>query len=246
MIRRALIAGCLLLARVPEVSPRRRQQLFLVLAMGATFSLVQFPYAHGIYFCYAAPWVVLALTAVVLAQPRAPRRLFLAVLVFYALFAVLWLNRGYVRHLGFAYTHVEQETEMGLERGGLRISLPLALFYRQLVGHVQARSADGAYVYAAPDCPEVYFLAGRRNPTRTFYDFLDHDFGVDPPGRRQRILRLLDERGVDVVVLNWEPEFSLGVQRDLGAALQERYPQSVQLPPFTVHWREPDGQGGER
>ena len=113
----------------------------------------------------------------------------------------------------------------------------MAFGYQQLTNIVRTHSAEGSYIYAAPDCPEVYFLSGRKNPTGTVYDFLDEDFRVDPPGRTRRILGLLEEHGVEVVVLNWRSEFSRVIQPDLAEALKARYPQSVSLPPFSVHWR---------
>ncbi len=231
------LAGCLILVRGSERPPSRRLQLFLILSMAAMTSLVQFPFVHGIYFCYTAPWVVLAMLFLVAEEPRLPRRLLVVVLGFYLAFAVVWLNRGFPPRLGVEYTRVEQTTPMGLERGGLRISAPKASLYAWLIDEVRARSADGAFIYAAPDCPEVYFLSGRRNPTRTFYDFLEPDAG-DPEGRVRRILALLEEHAVEVVVLHWRPEFSAGIDRRLAAEIFARYPRHAELVPFTVHWRE--------
>ncbi len=235
----AAVVGGVLLVRATGLSALHRQQLFLVLAMGVMFSLVQFPYAHGIYFCYASPWVVLMLAFLVRSQPRVPRRLFLCVLIFYCAFTVIWLNRGVERHFSDYYAYLEQETDMGIDRGGLRISLPMAYFYQQVTGIVREHSQEGSYIYATPDCPEVYFLSGRKNPTRSIYDFLDDDF-ADPAERTRRILARLEEHDVDLVVLNWWPAFSPRIQGELAEALKARYPQSWQLSPFSVHWREPD------
>jgi hypothetical protein len=38
-------------------------------------------------------------------------------------------------------------------------------------------SANGKLIDATPDCPEVYFLYGFRNPTRTLFDFGDEQAG---------------------------------------------------------------------
>ena len=124
-----------------------------------------------------------------------------------------------------------------------------ARIYQDVVAEVRSHSAPESFIYATADCPEIYFLADRGNPTRTFYDFFDADFQADPAGRAQRILAMLDEREIKVVVLRWSGEFSGELSAELVASLQTRfpqakhfwyYPQTAQqsLPDFTVAWRE--------
>ena len=79
----AVIIGCLALtspSRAATLAPKRRLELFLLLAVAALGSLVQYPYSHGIYFCYAAPLVILAAVALVTSTPAAPKLLHLCVL----------------------------------------------------------------------------------------------------------------------------------------------------------------------
>ena len=58
------------------------------------------------------------------------------------------------------------------DRGGLRVGAEEQDEYERLVAELRAHASSG-YMYATPDCPEVYFLSGLRNPTRTFFDFFD-------------------------------------------------------------------------
>ena len=104
--------------------------------------------------------------------------------------------------------------------------------YERLVAVLQAR-ASGGFLYATPDCPEVYFLSGLRNPTRTFFDFSD-----DPVGRTARILDALEENRVQVVALNRRPHFSGEVPPDLAAELALRFPRTMQIGRFEVRWRD--------
>jgi len=244
-------AGCLLLGSrdaAESLAPERRQHVFLMLCMAAMVSLVQSPYAFAIYFCYAAPAVVLAVLAFVASQPRAPARTMLCVLAIYGMFGMAWLNRGYVRAIGTDYVPRKHSTPLGLERGDLRVSEGLAAVYRGVVAEVQRHSLEGSWIYATQDCPEVYFLAERRNPTHTFYDVFDRDFQTDPPGRAERILSLLNERNVEVVVIRWIGEFSGLIDGDLAKALTARYPNMEHFgvdprnpanPPYmSVLWRE--------
>jgi hypothetical protein len=240
-------AGLLIAGTAHEtVSPRRRLQIFLLLALAGLTSLVQFPYAFGIYFCYAAPLTILALLFVVSEQPRAPRRLHACAALFYLAFAVLWVNRGFIRDIGGRFTYLEQSTPLGVERAGLKVAAPVADLYRQLVAEIQSHSADGEFIYATPDCPEVYFLSARRNPTRTFYDFFDADYGTDFAARRRHVLELLERHNVNVVLFHWQPEFSRTFDPALFAALVDRYPHRRQIGMedfpgpvrFTVRWRD--------
>jgi len=70
----AVLAAWLLLRNAGHLSAARRQELFLLVAMMAFTSLVRFPFAGPIYFCYTAPLVGLALQFFLSSQPYAPRR----------------------------------------------------------------------------------------------------------------------------------------------------------------------------
>jgi hypothetical protein len=92
--------------------------------------------------------------------------------------------------------------------------------------------ARGGYTWASPDCPEIYFLSGLRNPTRTLFEFFD-----DPSTRTERVMRALDAHGVTAIVLNTTPGFSPGVSYDLGVRLAQRYPAAEQVGNFIVMWQ---------
>ena len=91
--------------------------------------------------------------------------------------------------------------------------------------------ARGGFTYAAPDCPEIYFLSGLSNPTRALFDFIEpRERSVD------RVLPALTRVGVTAVVINREPEFSGRLPKDLDAELTTRFPQSEEVGRFTVRW----------
>lgn len=87
----------------------------------------------------------------------------------------------------------------GLERGGLRVADSEAQEFHLVIERIQERAA-GEYIYVTPDSPVVYFLAGKRNPTRTFYDLMD-----EPEGRVERIVEALDRHHINVAVINAGP-----------------------------------------
>ncbi len=246
-----VLIGCWqLVEKTPyRMSTEERQKLFLVLAMATTISFVQFPYSYGIYFCYAAPLVVLAVIYVASRQLFAPKKLQFSLLLVYLTFGLVWLNHGYIRSIGLSYVRVESRTNLYLDRAQLSVPFFEANVYSPLVEEVQKHSKKDSFIYATSDCPEVYFLCNRRNPTRTMYDFFDSDFQSDPAGRIDRLMAMLDEKQIKVVVLHWTAEFSGVPPKELVAAIQSRFTSSSHYrffpqddsqvhPNFSVVWRE--------
>jgi len=230
-----VLAGCVVLARsvgavVAAAEPP--QKLFVLLSSTALVSLVQFPFAGPIYFCYVAPLVALTILAIVSTQSAAPRLLHLTLLAFYLLFAVLRMNPGYVWTHGFHYQLYAADGVLDVERGGIRVPKSDEREYKEVLALIRAHGS-GAYIYAAPDCPEVYFLAERRNPTRDILEFLG-----DSPGKRGYIVRMLEERGVRAVVVNRAPHFSPPIEPGVERLLADRFPRSAQVGRFLVRWKD--------
>jgi len=233
LIPAAVLAGvALLIVRRGSVSGERRRQLLVVLAVAATCGLVQFPYSSPIYFMYAAPLGALAAAAVVTALPGAPGLPAAATLAFYLLFAVGWIHPGFIYDMGLHYSRDAQTVPLAVARGGLLVSAEDADVYSRLVALVRSQ-ARGPWVYATPDCPEVPYLTGLKNPTRTLFDFFD-----DPEGRTARILSVLDRDSVHVAVIDRKAEFSGPPPADLEAGLVRRFPNRITIGRFDVRWRE--------
>jgi hypothetical protein len=230
----AVLAGCQLLAgcrREWVLAEDKRQKLFLLLSMTALFSLVQFPFAGPIYFIYITPLVCLALFAVVAVQETMPKLRHIVALLFYLLFAVIWTN-GYVWGIGVSYVPFRPESLLNNDKAGLRVTNVYNQLYTQLVELIRRHSKSN-YIYAAPDCPEVYFLSGMRNPTRKIFDFFND--GENDPAL---VAELLKEKKVNLVVINRQPQFSKPLHPKLSAALEDLFPRSVDVGHFTVRWRD--------
>ncbi|HEX6533403.1 MAG TPA: hypothetical protein VF041_02330 [Gemmatimonadaceae bacterium] len=228
-----VLGGAWLLVRgEPRLGAVRRQQLVALLAATALCTLVQFPFAVAVYFFYVAPLAVLAGLAVIALRPRVTATGPAAIAAFYLLFAVLRIHPGFIYGMGHFYVRDEQTVALALDRGGIDVLASDAVDYTRLVRLLRAR-ASGGYTFATPDCPQVYFLAGLRNPTRTLYDFFD-----DTTGRTARVLGALDEHHVTAIAINQRPEFSGPVPQPLQRALEARYPYSERVGRFVVRWRE--------
>ena len=199
-------------------------------AVAAFGSLIEFPFAAAIYFCYTPPLVALTVNAVVGSEPvgapaAAPRHRRGADDI-----RVARLNTGFIFNLGTESDRY-QVVPSKLRRIGLRITADERFVYQKLLGLILSHGA-GRYVYATPDCPEVYFISGMANPTRTFYETFDQR-----PKTAAEVLKLIEDHGITVVVINRVPEFSGPLNREIDAALEARFPQSDQAGRFLVRWR---------
>jgi len=76
-------------------------------------------------------------------------------------------------------------------------------------------------------------LSGLRNPTRSFFDFLD-----EPTGRTERIMDAIDTHDVNAAVILQNPKFSWPVSGNMKEQLELRFPNWVNVGRFRVRWRE--------
>jgi hypothetical protein len=229
------LGGVVLLSGEREAdsrSPLRRARTLLLLSVTALCSLVQFPFSVPNYFCYVAPLV--ALSALALYGYLRPTTSAVPGLLvaFFALFAVLRTNSSPLQSMGVAYQPQFPMATLALERGGIEVPRVHAAVYEGLVPMLRER-ARGGYTWASPDTPEIYFLSGLRNPTRSLFEFFE-----DSANANDRVLRALDAYGVTAIVLNSQPSFSPPISRPMFVRLATRYPHARNIGPFQLRWRE--------
>lgn len=212
-------------------SGAKRQQLFLLLSTTGLCGIVQFPFAAPIYFCYVAALAILAAVAMLRDFPRIPRSLLAVLFLHYLLFVVFRATPTFIYDMGQHYNRDFETQMLDLPRAGnLRVEVGYVEIYKELIPLVQKHAGRGE-IYAAPDCPEVYFLAGYKNPTPVLFDFFD-DFA----GRTERILKMIESRPIRVVVIDLNPGFSGEMPDELHDALVERFPAEDTLGHFEVRW----------
>jgi len=172
----------------------------IILIMGAQ---VQFPFAMDLYFPYVASLVFIGgsfgLQRAVPAQRQVERRLQLwrVVVAGLSLFALLQLKSVVpLGNVSDAPAHLTGKP-LNFTRCGLTVESSLGEVYERLVDEIQARTNANEAILAGPDCPEVYFLAERRNPTRLFYDF----FRPELLSTAKELNALADEAGIRLVVI---------------------------------------------
>lgn len=226
-----VLCGAWLLVWEP-IPQSLRVDLFLLLALVALFSLVQYPFAAPVYFLYLAPLVALAALAAVSTRPHRSRAAAAIPLAFYVVFGLTRINPGFIYNLGYRYEPYGPLTLLDLPRGGIRVPVADRNGYTWLIAVVHAHDG-GQPILALPDAPEVYFLTGSENPTPTLYEAFD-----DTTGAVDRLLAVATARDVHVVVVNQRPGFSPPLSAAAKAAIARRFPSAEQVGDFTVRWRQ--------
>jgi 4-amino-4-deoxy-L-arabinose transferase-like glycosyltransferase len=228
------VIAVITLAYATELEVNKRQRLFLLISVLALTSLIQFPFAAPVYFCYVTPLILLAVVALSSLRPSHNNFIFGAVLIFYLAFWIFRATPGFIYYLGLRYAPNQQTTALALPRAGaLRVDPQLADEYARLIPLIQ-QHATGDFIYAGPDAAEVYFLAGKRNPTRTLFDFLDQD----TINRSQNILDAITRNRVNVIAIRERPYFSQPLSPQLIQTLAMQFPNAQTVGEFQVRWRQ--------
>jgi hypothetical protein len=229
------VAGVAVLWRERPVDveqPLLRPRLMALLCVMALCNLVQFPYFVANYLCYVAPLILLTAVALSVHLRLTSGAVPAMAMAFYLAFAVGRTNRTTLYTMAVEYRPYLPTRMLRLPRGGIEVPTYHADAYEQLIPLLRAR-ARGGYTWASPDLPEVYFLSGLKNPTRSLFDFFD-----DTTGRATRILQTLESHGVTAIVLNRRGAFSPLPSDALIDALEQRYPYATNVGPFHVRWRQ--------
>ncbi len=223
------IIGSLLCVVKNKLERTQRRQLFMLLTIAAFCSLTQFPFAAPIYFCFVATlYLVLLIQLLTLAREGAPFTAW-SMACIALLLGMVYINR---------HSFFDDPREVALDppiqllavpRGGLLVSSRDQDTYQQLVHEIQSHCQPDETLLATPDCPEVYFLSERDNPTRTFLEFFDS-------ANEQVVstLGLLGKLDVRVLVINLEPRHSAKLSDETVAELVEQFEQTSAIGKFLV------------
>lgn len=232
------IIPVLVVAAMPVLSAKRSLQksnlnddqlLALLLTMTALFSLIQFPYSSPGYFWYVSPLAICLAAALISRLASPPRVILYATTAFYLLFPVFVMGPHF---MGGHKRPDPNDTVLALPRaGGLRIPKQSAAQYLDMIRFVRNIAGDNQ-IFAGPNCPEVYFLAGAKNPTPMLFDSLQ-DARTYPSDMQT----LFDRPNfVKLAVIEDLPNSSdhLHILRSL---VVTRFPNSRKIGSFTVYWR---------
>jgi hypothetical protein len=214
-------------------SEAQNEQIMLLICVTAMCSLVQFPFAFPLYFCYVAPLAMLCAAALMSQLPTPPRLILYTAATVSILFGIFVLRPGFINRVGARYEQDEQSTKLSLPRvGGLRVSKSSADEYNELIPFVR-QLAGGQPILAGPDSPEIYFLSGLPNPTPIFFDFF-HDANEYRELMRGEICR---RSSIRVVVIKSSPLLSRYHRDILKSLVIDRFTHMRKFASFEVFWR---------
>jgi len=214
----------------PGLDARRRTILFLLVAVTALCGLVRIPYAETAYTFYFAPLEILTVLAIVWGRPEGPGPLVAPVAAFLVVIGVALVNPWRYTAEGDRLRPLP-EVPFAVARTGITVPVRDAAAYEAVVRLVATHVPPGAAIYAGPDCPEIFFLTQRRNPTPTLLDFLD-----DPARHEGIVLHAIADSTVGGAVIYRTPHQSPPIDSVIAQALRTRFPDSSVAGPFTVRW----------
>lgn len=227
-----------------KLSRLQMERSFLVVAVAAMMSLVQFPVGHAIYFLYVAPLALLAASTVLLTMAPRGTPSWSVVMAGLLLFGLTWIGTGTPIMYGKRYAERGWTVPIVTVRSPVRVDPESAALYSRLIQVVQQHTREGEPILALPDAPHVYFFTGRTNPTPTLFDCFDPDYGT--PAREARLLKTIDERKVRLVVIRHQGVYSTAAPSPhFETGLLARFPSRLTFtdahdnsPLYTVLWRD--------
>lgn len=225
-----------------QLDKRSHANLVLLAGALASLNLLQYPFAEKIYFLYVIPGLVLLVmaTGVAFRQVASGKNWTIGALALsLILFAWVYLEKAPRALFGFA----PYEDYVGIDapRDGLKVDPSDYIFYYELGAYIERYAKEDDYIYAFPDCPEVYFLYEKRNPSRALFDFLGRN---EDEYADAAMLAQLEAKNVNLAVLHLKSYFSKSPSQATVDRLQQRFPYGKILSggKFLVLWRKPEAK----
>lgn len=194
-----LLAPILLLVGAARWHRDGDRRLLVPLWVAAWFALVQYPFAAPIYFVYAFPLLLLAVTAVVVAA-GGTREIAIGAGSALTLWTLVVSHGQTIDQLAWRnHPHPPVFTLPG-PHGGLEVPAWDADAYGRLTTLLEEWGATR--IVAGPDAPDVYYLGGHPFPDREFFEFMAPEWSAAVLARR-----IVTHRA-QAAVLNTRPGFS--------------------------------------
>ncbi|MCE9601297.1 MAG: glycosyltransferase family 39 protein [Gemmatimonadetes bacterium] len=214
-----------------EESERNTGAAITLACMAVSAALVEFPFAAPIYTLYALPVSIIAAVALVRVADRVSSALQFVALGFLLTFGLVRVVPGSPGSRGLGFAPSMNIAALDLPRSGLRVEPLESVVYEGVIRLVQEKAVGGP-IWAGPDAPEIYFLSGLPNRTRTFFDFLD--------GPAQNSISLVDRIAAleaKVVVVKKNAQFSPALTLAVVDSLRRTYSSQRDFPGYLVLWR---------
>ena len=225
------IDGMRFLRGEARTEPAARAGAIVLACLAVSAALVEYPFAAPIYVLYALPLALVAAVALVHVAGRVTAGLQAVLLLFFLGFGLLRMLPVEVQNIGQSFVRGPTLLPLELPRSGLLVTPMQSVVYEDMIHLVQAQAA-GRPIWAGPDAPEIYFLSGLPNRTRTFFEFLD-----PPEEQATPLVERLDALGVGVAVLKLRPDFWPRPTKATMDSLRPAFPHQRKFLDYVVYWR---------
>ena len=205
--------------------------LLALAGLTSLHALNQFPFSAPNYYAYVAP-LALLVAAGAAAHYGVLQRMGAATLIL-AGFSGVVLRIGSVHSVGGYPVVWDYAHRLAGPRGGLLVTTYDSVRYGKLL-EIVARHRGGGTVYAGPELPEIYFLAGVKSPGRDSYSLFSAE-----PGDTASLPRVFDAEAANVIVVKRRPMFGPPLADDVYQWLENRYPLGARLDTLEVRWKGP-------
>ncbi len=210
--------------RDERLGAETKVELFLPLSLLVTCSYIQFPSAYISYFFYLSPLFFITMGKWGGTVWKLPRTGFVSGLGL-VLFGMIELNPS--KFYGKPYE------SLNLPTASLSVPLEQSRVWGPLIKRVQFLSPiEYSPIYAGPDCPEIYFLSMRRNPTKILYEVFE-----DQKKLAENILETVDKEKCQLVVINLAPNWSKRFPVEFHQALINRFMQVEKYGQFLLYFK---------
>lgn len=199
-------------------------ELFLPISLLVTCGYIQFPSAYVTYFFYLCPLLWITVGRWVGSDewklPKTGGVIGIALI----LFGVISLNPS--KFSGVPYEPLD------LPNASLVVPSVEKRIWFPLVKRIQSLSpAENSPIFAGPDCPEVYFLSNRRNPTKILYEVFENQANLE-----HDILGAIDKERCSLVVVNLRPNWSRPFDYNFHRLLADRFDRVERYGHFLLYW----------
>ena len=195
-----VVGAMLLITGRGPADPRRRELLLLLLALVGCLALVQFPFGAPVYYFYVAPVVAIAVVALLGDRSPGGDAFPCVLLAAFVVFGASVLDRGDLEDLGIRMASSSQ-TQTLADNASVHVS-PRSKNQHNEVSRLLREHSRGVYAYARRDLPQLYFLSGLENPTRSLFDSLD----TSRSARGRALVDTLRVKGVTALAIRLHPD----------------------------------------
>jgi hypothetical protein len=178
------------------------------------------------YFFFAAPVLVVGLLAIAPAARRV-RSVVAAGTCALSLVALVCLSGGTL----LPHSRLRLTTDHGLPRCGIRLEEDVARLYREILALTDREAGRDDAVFALPVHPELYYLTGRRNPTR----FYNSALALHTEADTRALLESFGRSPPRLVFYNPDNHYNTAESRRIMEWVRGRYDEIGTIGAFTIY-----------